>query len=182
MKGNIEKFISENKKLFDEAVPPENIWGNIERSLEENFQQKKKSKALKQRTFISIAAMFLLVCTAGILFYRTNQSNKQDYSNIDPILAKRQLEYASLVNEKRDALSAMAANDPNLYQEFSDVINKMQSNYKQLKEEIAQSPNKELTLEAMINNLQMQIEVLNQQLEVLNYIHQQEKKTPYENI
>lgn len=182
MKGNIEKFIVENKKLFDEAVPPAGVWENIENSLEENIKRKKKHKVLALRTFISIAAMLLLVCTAGILLYRTNQSNKQDYSKIDPILAKRQLEYASLVSEKRDALSAMAANDPNLYQEFSDVINNMQSNYKQLKEEFAQSPNKELTLEAMINNLQMQIEVLNQQLEVLNYIHQQEKKTPYENI
>lgn len=180
--GNIEKFILENRKSFDDALPPERIWENIEKSIDEEDKFKKRQKRLAIRTFISIAALLVMICTAAILLYKTRENNKQDYSRVDPILAKQQVEYASQIDEKKEALTAMAVNDPQLYQEFSDVINKMQVSYRQLKNEYSQSPNKELTLEAMISNLQMQIQVLNQQLEVLNYIRQQDKKTPYEQL
>lgn len=180
--GKLEKFISENRKSFDDMTPPAGIWENINTLFDEELALKKRQKSLRFRTTLSIAAMLILVCTAGILLYRTRETRQIDYSQIDPILAKQQVEYASLIHEKRDALSTMASRDPKLYQEFSEVIDKMQLNYKQLKTELNQSPNKELTLEAMINNLKMQIEVLNQQLDILNYIHQQEKKTPYEHI
>jgi|GEM_PF-838994 len=180
--GNLEKFISENRKSFDDTVPPESIWENISMLFDDEVAIKKRQKSLRFRTVISIAAMFILVCTAGILLYKARETRRMDYSQIDPLLAKQQVEYASLVHEKRDALSNMATKEPQLYQEFSEVIDKMQVNYKQLKTELMQSPNKELTLEAMISNLKMQIEILNQQLDILNDIHQQEKKTPYEHI
>lgn len=180
--GNIEKFILENRKSFDDALPPDGIWENIEASFDEEQQNNRRQKKLAIRTFVSIAAMLVMICTAGILLYKTRENNKQDYSRVDPVLAQKQMEYSSQIVEKKEALTAMAANDPQLYQEFSEVINKMQVNYKQLKNEYSQSPNKELTLEAMISNLQMQIQVLNQQLEVLNYVREQEKKTPYEHI
>lgn len=180
--GKLEKFISENRKSFDDMTPPANIWENVNTLFDEELSFKKRQKSLRLRTALSLAAMLVLVCTAGILLYKTRGSRQMDYSQIDPILAKQQVEYASLVHEKRGALSTMASNNPKLYQEFSEVIDKMQLNYKQLKTELTQSPNKELTLEAMISNLKMQIEVLNQQLDILNYIHQEEKKTPYEHI
>ncbi len=180
--GDIEKFITDNRKAFDDELPPDGIWENITAVFEGEDLIKKREKSLRLRTMVSAAAMLVLIASAAILFYYTRPSARLDYSQIDPVLAKQQVEYASLINEKKDALSTMAMNDPQLYQEFTAVIEKMQANYKQLKTELNQSPNKELTLEAMINNLKVQIEVLNQQLEILNYIHKQEKKTPYEQI
>lgn len=180
--GDIEKFITDNRKAFDDELPPDGIWENITAVFEGEDLIKKREKSLRLRTMVSAAAMLVLIASAAILFYYTRPSARLDYSQIDPVLAKQQVEYASLINEKKDALSTMAMKDPQLYQEFTAVIEKMQANYKQLKTELNQSPNKELTLEAMINNLKVQIEVLNQQLEILNYIHKQEKKTPYEQI
>ena len=58
----------------------------------------------------------------------------------------------------------------------------MEANYEMLKQEFANSPNKELTLEAMIRNLQAQIEVLSQQMDILNYINKNEKPTKNEQI
>lgn len=178
---NIEKFISANRKDFDDAFPPDEIWENIETSLNDERTITRKKKILYIRTFASVAAMLILIFSAGILLYKA-RTNRLDYSTIDPVLAKQQMEYDSLVQEKRETLFTMASNKPKLYREFSSVIDNMQRNYKQLKTELQQSPNKELTLEAMINNLKIQIEVLNQQLEILNAIHQREKKTPYEQL
>jgi len=182
MKGNLEKYVIENRKAFNDANPPEHIWDNIVTSFDEEQQYKRRNRILAFRTIISAAAMLLLISAAALLFYQVRQANKQDYSSIDPTLANKQKSFVSQIDQKQQALSAMAHADPELYQEFSGVWQKMQSNYIQLKEEYPQSPNKEKTLEAMINNLQMQIQVLNQQLEVLNYIQKQEKKSPYEQI
>ena len=178
---NIEKFISANRKDFDDAFPPDGIWENVKNSLNDELAITRKKKILFIRTIASVAAMLVLVFAAGILLYKARAS-RLDYSTIDPLLAKQQIEYDSLVQEKRETLFTMASDKPKLYQEFSTVIDNMQRNYKQLKTELRQSPNKELTLEAMINNLKIQIEVLNQQLEILNAIHQREKKTPYEQL
>ena len=53
----------------------------------------------------------------------------------------------------------------------------METNYNTLKQELSQSPNKELTLEAMIRNLQVQIEVLGQQMEIMNYVKKEKHNT-----
>ncbi|GAA4804051.1 hypothetical protein GCM10023231_36400 [Olivibacter ginsenosidimutans] len=179
---SIEKFISANRKAFDQATPPQEVWENIARTFDGEALIKRKKKSLFIRSIASIAAMLLLVCTAGILVYQSQVSSRNNYSRINPDLAKQQVAYASLIHEKLDTLSAMSANNPKLYQEFSTVIDKMQANYKQLKIELIQSPNQERTLEAMINNLKMQIEVLNQQLAILNSVHQEEKRVRYEQL
>lgn len=182
MKDHLEKYIRSNKRAFDAAEPPEHIWMGVEAALNEAAGRKKNSNILTIRRFLSLAAVMLLVLTAGIVVYRHNMKATSNYRTIDPILAQQQEAYTAAIESKREQLAITAASNPALYQEFSSELNKMERNYLQLKKEMAQSPNKELTLEAMIRNLQMQVEVLNQQLEVFHYLHQQEKNTPYEQL
>ena len=51
----------------------------------------------------------------------------------------------------------------------------MDSVYKKLNNDLANSPNQELVLRAMIRNLQIQTEVLNQQLNVIEQYNQMKK-------
>ena len=64
---------------------------------------------------------------------------------------------------------------PEMYEEFSKEIAKMDSNYKRLKTELTTSPNQEAILQAMIRNLQTQTEVLNQQLNIIEHYSQMKK-------
>jgi len=180
---DLEQFIINNRKELNDAIPPDSIWHQIETTLDRDFLVHKRKSTLRYRTFFSIAALFILICTATVIIYQAQQRSSLDYQQINPVLAQKQMTYSTLVNQKRDVLSSLAVQDPKLYQEFTLVIDTMQRNYKQLKMELSQSPNKERTLEAMINNLHMQLQILNQQLEILNYLHEQhEKKTPYGQI
>jgi hypothetical protein len=52
----------------------------------------------------------------------------------------------------------------------------MQANYKKLSTDLATSPNQERVLRAMIRNLQVQSEVLNQQLSVIEQFNQSKKQ------
>jgi hypothetical protein len=51
----------------------------------------------------------------------------------------------------------------------------MDANYKKLNTDLATSPNQERVLRAMIRNLQIQTEVLNQQLSVIEQFNQSKK-------
>jgi hypothetical protein len=52
----------------------------------------------------------------------------------------------------------------------------MDSTYNRLNKDLATSPNRERVLRAMIRNLQIQSEILNQQLEVIEQINQTKKE------
>jgi phage shock protein A len=84
--------------------------------------------------------------------------------------------YASLVQNQRKELKSIAKSDPDLYKEFSAEIAKMDSTYNRLNRDLATSPNQERVLRAMIRNLQIQSEILNQQLEVIEQINQTKKE------
>ncbi|MFD2145152.1 hypothetical protein [Mucilaginibacter antarcticus] len=77
------------------------------------------------------------------------------------------MRYTSLIATKRTELKSIAQTDPQLYKEFIGELAKMDSTYKKLNKDLVTSPNQEAVLRAMIRNLQMQTEVLNQQLTVI---------------
>jgi Tfp pilus assembly protein PilN len=95
-----------------------------------------------------------------------------DLNNINPQLAKEQIHYTSLIEIKRAEIKRIEREDPQLYEEFSSEIKKMDSSYQKLKNELPVSPNQEETVKAMIQNLQIQTELLNQQLQIIQQINQ----------
>jgi len=119
-----------------------------------------------------------------LLYLRSEKNAGVDLAAINPEYAKQQVHYASLVETKRMELKAIAKTDPELYKEFSGEIAKMDSTYKKLNNDLANSPNQELVLRAMIRNLKTQTEVLNQQLGVLEQYNQmkEEQKNETKNI
>ena len=56
----------------------------------------------------------------------------------------------------------------------------MEASYKKLKHDLATSPNQERVLRAMIRNLQIQAEVLNQQLEVIEQFKNSKSEPTHE--
>lgn len=186
MEKDLKSFIQKNREAFDDANPPSDLWQGIAKGLnDQNPQPIKKlgSKTAWIMQVLKVAAVTFLVGVIGIFIYFYGKREAYlDYSRINPDLAAEQQAYAQLVTQKKDSIEYIAASNPALYGEFSKVINQMESNYDMLKREFAQSPNREMTLEAMIRNLQVQINILSQQLDVLNYINRSKNQTHDEQI
>ncbi|MFC7522452.1 hypothetical protein ACFQRK_00740 [Parapedobacter sp. GCM10030251] len=184
MNRDLKKFVTENRAAFDHAHPPKDLWERISNDLEKH--EKPIAQTAVRKMFIrvlKVAAVTFLIGTAGILVYFYGKKNAyEDYSRINPDLAAVQQTYSQLVVQKKDSVAIFAANNPSLYGEFSKALDQMEANYEMLKQEFATSPNKELTLEAMIRNLQAQIEVLSQQMEILNYINTNKNQPQDEQI
>ncbi|WP_345950141.1 MULTISPECIES: hypothetical protein [unclassified Mucilaginibacter] len=171
MSKRLEDFIRANREEFDDLEPRADIWSRIEENMEApvvEMPKKREAKTFSLGFVLRVAAIIIVVMGIGFSFYlRSGKTAGVDLAAINPEYAKQQVQYTSLIETKRTELKELTKGDPQLYQEFSGEIDKMEASYKRLKHDLVTSPNQERVLRAMIRNLQIQAEVLNQQLEVI---------------
>jgi hypothetical protein len=186
MSKRLEDFIHDNRDGFDELEPRAALWDNIESRLTfvEETPKKREAKTFSLGFVLRVAAMIIMVMGIGFVFYlKTGKTTGGvNLVAINPEYAKQQVHYASLVKARRTELHLIAKSDPQLYKEFSGEIAKMDSTYKRLNTELKTSPNQERVLRAMIRNLQVQSEVLNQQLQAIEQYNQVKNQDENKNI
>ncbi len=174
MSKRLEDFIKNNREEFDDLNLSADMWERIENKLP---QQKRETKTFSLGFVLRVAATVIVVMGVCFMAYLRNQNvNTVDFAAINPEYARQQVHYTSLIASKRTELKTIAKVNPQLYKEFSAEIAKMDSTYKKLNNDLATSPNQELVLRAMIRNLQIQTEVLNQQLNVIEQYNELKKQ------
>jgi hypothetical protein len=87
--------------------------------------------------------------------------------------------YAKLVEIKHNQLKAIEKDEPLLYKQFAADVSSLDSVYHSLQSQLPKNPNREQLLEAMLQNLQLQMGLLNHQLDIIKQINHS-KKTAYE--
>ena len=185
MSKRLEDFINNNREEFDDLQPRADIWNNIAKELdawEEQQPKKREAKTFSLGFVLRVAAMVIVVMGIGFTLYiKSQRSAGLDLADINPDYAKQQVHYASVIETQRTKLKLVAKYDPQLYREFDSELAKMDATYKKLNRDLATSPNQERVLRAMIRNLQIQTEVLNQQLSVIEQFNQSKKDQQNEN-
>ena len=179
MSKRLEDFMKMNREEFDDLEPSADLWSRIEMHLPPQGEELKKKEA---RTFslgfvLRVAATIIVVMGIGFAAYVRNDVKKPkiDLAAINPVYAQQQIQYTSLIETKRTELKSISKADPELYKEFSSEIAKMDLTYKKLNSELANTPNQERVLRAMIRNLQVQTQVLNQQLTIIEQLNREKK-------
>ena len=176
MSKRLEDFIRDNKTELNYTEPPADLWDKIERRLDQQKKSAvKKERVIKINFLFKIAASVIVILGVTALLWRY-QYNKNLIARIDPELAKQQVHYASLIESKQTELKQLEKEEPELYRTFSSELRKMENSYRQLQEELPKSPNQERTVKAMIKNLEIQIQVLNQQLIIIEQINDLKSK------
>jgi len=171
MSKRLEDLIRTNREEFDDLEPSADLWARIEKHLPPQFNEVKKREA---KTFtlgfvLRVAAAIVVVMSVlFVLYIRDTKKGGVDLAAINPVYAKQQVHYASLIETKRLQVKSIAKSEPELYQQFNSQIAEMDSTYKELNNELLTSPNQELVLKQMIRNLQIQTQVLSQQLKVIS--------------
>ncbi len=178
MSKPLEDFIKTNREEFDDLEPSADLWARIEKHLpaQDGALKKRESKSFSLGFVLRVAASVIVVMGISFALYlRKEKRAGVDFAAINPVYAEQQIHYTSLIETKREELKTISKSDPQLYKEFSGEIAKMDSTYKQLNNDLASSPNQERVLHAMIRNLQIQTEVLNQQLSVIEQFNEMKK-------
>ncbi len=174
MSNKLKKFIWDNRKQFDDETPSGKVWEHIEA----NFTGKKKKKFILTPLYKwSMAAAAMLILASGVYFFVIKEPKEKI------ITASTEIEiddpqitlFVKMIDTKQEELKTLAKEQPELYQQFTTAINQLDSSYNTLKNQLSATPNREMLLEAMIQNLQLQLNVLNQQLNIINQIKESKK-------
>lgn len=158
---NLERFIRDNKSEFDEDIQSDKMWIEIE----ENLKAKKNRSRMRS---ISVAASILLLFASSMFLF---QLKNNDVSNTDEIINQEvldaQSQFSSLIEIKRSELNQYKNSQPELINELNKQLQDLQNNYKLLLPQLKDENKKDLIVQALIENLQLQLEVLNRSLEIV---------------
>jgi hypothetical protein len=183
---NVEQFIQNNREAFDHCEAPAGLWDKIDKSLGKEIVQKtesdeiiikfKKSSISKLKIW-AMAASLILIVGYFSAFYLNNKSNstEQIVANVAPQYGDKMVQYTSLIESKRVEIKQIETHDPEMYKEFASEIEKLNQDYKNLQTELSQTPNQEDLVKAMVQNLQVQLDILNRQLMIIEKVKQYQK-------
>ena len=189
MSSRLEQFIRDNREQFDSEEPNSEIFSKLQKQL----QHPTKNNKITRINLIRLSVAAAIIVVAGLLTFflitkketplsvaKTQQENTQDAASnmieeIDPAYAKEVYHFTQIIELKQDELKKISNENPELYREFIYDINQLDSSYNALKKELPENPNREQLLEAMIQNLRLQADLLNQQLLIIQKIKQSKK-------
>ena len=188
--SKLERFIDDNRESFDDKLPPATLWDNIEAAV---IKKEVKKASITPFFKWSIAAgIAVLVITSFFLANMKKHGTAPELVAKTPVdssiyqaapeEAPQMVQFAKLIETKQEELKVLSKEQPQLYQAFTKDITQLDSSYNVLKNQLSVTPNKEMLIEAMIQNLQLQLSVLNQQLNIINQIKNSKSNSNEKNI
>lgn len=174
MNDRLEKFIKSHRAEMDKKNPGKNLWTDIEKELNQNTKRKHISKSA---IFWRAAAVILLLITSWLAFDKVVQNpegnERFEVAEVSSILLEAENFYISLIEQKRGEIQLMSEKY-NISSDFLNEIDKLDSMYAVLKKDM-KNGNEENLIDAMILNLQLRIDILNQQLKIIQSIENSQK-------
>jgi hypothetical protein len=189
-KDRLERFVRDNRDGFDTFLPQDSLWSQIESQLHNEIpivpeKSKKKLRRLTNPYFDwRIAAGVFLALGIGFMVYLNNEYGIARDPRVAlkvPTYARELNQYNVAIDQKREEIIKLARNNPELYKDFAADLESLEVSYKSLRSNLSNAPNQEALLEAMIQNLQWQVDLLNQQLDILQRINKVTNETEKQN-
>ncbi|NEM96824.1 hypothetical protein [Pontibacter burrus] len=204
MKDRLKDFISEHREEFDVYEPRPELWQEICQQIP--AKRKEETKVIKfsfgdsfsfsgDMAFMRVAAAVILLIGCGLTLWFTKHNipegnytlattSKPAIQKIAPELTDIEAYYTSQLKHKKEELSAYDLKVLGLDEKrgIDRELARLDSSYIQLKKQLLTAPNTDKVMNAMIQNLQIRIEVLNRQLEVLQKIETLQKQTTEEQL
>ena len=156
MKDQLDDFIRKNREGFDDKEPSEKVWRNIESSMKFNTPNNRGNGLVWWRA----AAIFFMVLSAYLLVPKqviksqTSELVASEFSDVEEFYVKQISEKVELIDgfQKNEGLNG-----------FTQDFKQLEAMYMILKEEMKSSPSEKVK-DALVLNLLVRINLLNQQL------------------
>ena len=171
--STVENFINNNRDGFD-SEEMQKGW--------EKFESKRKQKKTKSiRRYWWAAAATVTIFVSGVLLYNNSTKKFEDTAvqkpvelpskdlveDVDPSYTFQMDQFAQLIALKQNELKQNQKKQPALYKQFLKDNDQLDSSYNYLKSKLSANTNKEILLDAIIQNLQLKLDLLNQQLQII---------------
>ncbi|QSE96146.1 hypothetical protein [Fulvivirga lutea] len=157
----LDKYIKDHRSEFDDQEPAIDLWSRIEADL----------PSPKDFTWIWKVAAVIFFCTSLYLsldkFSQSSEENlvaqketiSDDFGDVESY-------YFQIISEKRDLIYEYDTGEAPIQVDFEQDLQKLDAMYQVLKEELKANPSKKV-VDALILNLLVRIDVLNEKIEEL---------------
>lgn len=179
MKNHLEEFVNNNRDAFDMAKPKSTVWKGIEKKVPG------RRKIFNLFTLRQLAASLLIIANVATIYILLGRKHAVtgpafhapvEQVSSEPGYEKELDQISRIVEIKQAKLKEIGTSNPVIYKTFTTALGQLQSAYKHLENELSGNPNKEQLLEAMIQNLSLQQELLNQQLLIYQKLKQRKNE------
>jgi hypothetical protein len=172
MKDKFEQFAEENRDGLDVFEPRPELWDAV--------HEKLHRKKIQRRNLYMVAASILLLLSIGAWRMNSINTNGIVVNPSQNIAAnpenKMETYYTGIIETRRNELYAYCNSQPVLCSEFKKDLDTLDIHYNRLKTQYNTSVNKDVILQAMIQNLQLQLQILSQQLNIIQKVQSKKEK------
>jgi hypothetical protein len=168
MSDRLKDFIDENRKAFDDKEPSEKVWNNIETSV---FSSAKKQAWYNSLTLWRAAAVVFMALSVYLIVPKNNATSKTIAKENEVVLnefADVENFYVQQISEKVELIDGFEQKEG--MNGFTKDFQQLEAMYNVLREEMKTRPSQKVK-DALVLNLLVQIDLLNQ------HLHKLEKET-----
>ncbi|MEM6864741.1 MAG: hypothetical protein AAF575_06150 [Bacteroidota bacterium] len=163
---SLEKLFERLQGEFDTEEPKN---GHQERFLAKLNQNKGVVGLPRKKTSwwkpLSIAASIALLCILGVQIFTQEQTIKEQVVEIAPEVSKTEFYFASLIEEQVQELKdAKSPETARLVEDTLFQLDKLETDYANLEQELVNGGDSKIILNAMITNFQTRIDLLKEVL------------------
>lgn len=160
MKDRFEKYIEENRDLFDFREPDPAIWEKLEKDI-------RIKRRFNWKLILSRAAIVTVIFAASYAVNEVvhqlgadNKALKSSKENSIPGLSEAEAYYTHLVNQKMDELKPVIAHCPSLEEELNYDLSELDRVYAELKGDLNDNMANQEVIEAIVENYRLKITIL----------------------
>jgi len=158
MGDQFEKYINSRRDQFEIDGPGDELWSKIESGLPANSKP-------TLNIWWKIAAVLFLFSTIVLIVDRNTQRSEDQPDQLLVEFRQAEAFYSQLITQKKNELKDNLNEE--LSRELLKDIENLDQSYSNLKETYKEEVNDEKLLNAMIQNLQLQLDILNQQMKII---------------
>jgi hypothetical protein len=157
MKDQIEDFIQQNRSAFDDKEPSEKVWNGVERALTFSNISWWNSVMLWRAAAVVFMTLSLYLLIPKEQSQKQNELALKEFTDVENF-------YFEQISEKVELIGSFERNEG--LNGFTRDFEQLEAMYMVLKEEMKTHPSKKVK-DALVLNLLVRIDLLNQQLHKL---------------
>jgi len=176
MGDRLEGFVAGHRPEFDDGFKPsKELWKRIDKELGSGYKR-------NYNIWWKVAAVLFLASTVLLVLekIRTEPQEAAIQNNRFVEFENAERYYTEMIDEKR--LQIGHYDNPQLVAEFEADLEKLDVLYGELKKTFNDKGNDDQMIDAMINNLQLRLQILNSQIEVLERLKTYEQEDEVQSI
>jgi hypothetical protein len=181
MSDFLERYIRQHRERLDSYEPDDLMWERIDRELRPRKTMYRKWKGWAVAATVALLGLSLGWPQLQGLWGEAPQASGSLSQTVveeayTPELSEIEDYYQSVIQDQQNQLVSYRQQGLTLEEPASSSLSQLQKMYKDLQLELAYGEDKEAVVNAMVENLMMQMELLRQQLMILDQIKSQQNE------